>query len=201
MAGQRACRHDMRRPRYGSNRMPKDGRSRGRQTYRCEDCKYRCAPDVNRHRYSSKVIEQTLAMYAEGASAAAIGGAMKINEASALVWVKKSPFVHPDNGRGAFGTQARRVGTSRVGEEDTRTRPKRRRFHSMRCERTWEFGEGRSGGRRGSGRRWLRSGRAAGGRTSRLDAGTRRRSFGCFGGCRRRRNAGATAMRRTASRL
>ena len=37
MAGKRACRHDMRRPRCGSNRMPKDGRSRGRQTYRIMD--------------------------------------------------------------------------------------------------------------------------------------------------------------------
>ena len=70
--------------------MPKDGRSRGRQTYRCEDCKYRCAPDGNHHRYSSEVIDRALAMYAEGASAAAIGGAMEINEATALVWVKKA---------------------------------------------------------------------------------------------------------------
>ena len=76
--------------------MPKDGRSRGKRTYRCGDCKYRCAPDGSRHCYSSKIIERTLAMYAEGASVAAIGGAMEINESTALVWVKKSPFVHPD---------------------------------------------------------------------------------------------------------
>ena len=105
--------------------MPKDGRSRGKQTYRygdCGDCKYRCAPDGNRHYYSSKVIDRALAMYAEGASVAAIARAMEINESTALVWVKKSPFVHPDNGRGAFGAQARRVGRSRVGEEDTRNK-------------------------------------------------------------------------------
>ena len=35
--------------------MPKDGRSRGKQTCSCGDCKYRCAPDDNRHFYSSKV--------------------------------------------------------------------------------------------------------------------------------------------------
>ena len=90
MAGQRACRHDMKRPRRDSNRMPKYRLSRDKQTYRCGDCKYRCAPDVNRHRYSSEVIDRALATRAEGASAAAIGGAMEINEASALVWVKKA---------------------------------------------------------------------------------------------------------------
>ena len=41
MAGQRACLHDVRRPHCGSNRMPKDGRSRGKRTYRCGDCKRR----------------------------------------------------------------------------------------------------------------------------------------------------------------
>ena len=53
--------------------MPKDGRSREKQTCRCGDCKRRCAPDGNRHFYSSKVIDRTLAMYVEGASVAAIG--------------------------------------------------------------------------------------------------------------------------------
>ena len=82
MAGQRACRHDMRCPHCGSNRMPKDGRSQGKRTYRCGDCKYRCAPDGSRHCHSSKVIERALTMYAEGASVAAIGGAMEINEST-----------------------------------------------------------------------------------------------------------------------
>ena len=116
MAGQRAYRHDMRCPHCGSNWMPKDGRSRGKQTYRCGDCNYRYTPDGNRHYYSSKVIEQALAMYAEGASVASIARAMEINESTVLVWVKKSPFVHPDNGRGALGAQARRGGYSLVGE-------------------------------------------------------------------------------------
>ena len=92
--------------------MPKDGRSQGKQTYRC-------APDGSRHFHSSKVIARALAMRAEGASAAAIGRAMEINEATVLRHVKKSHFVQPDNSRGAFGAQARRVGYSRVSEEDT----------------------------------------------------------------------------------
>ena len=81
-AGKCAYRHDMRCPHCGSNRMPKDVRSRGKQTYRCGDCKYRYTPDGNRHCYSSKVIDQALAMYAEGASVAAIGRAMEINEST-----------------------------------------------------------------------------------------------------------------------
>ena len=72
--------------------MPKDGRSRGKQTYRCGDCNYRYTPDGNRHYYSSEVIDRALAMYAEGASVAAIGRAMEINESTVLVWVKKKPF-------------------------------------------------------------------------------------------------------------
>ena len=117
MAGRRACRHDMRCPRRGSNRMLKDGRSRGKRTYHCGDCKRRYAPDDNRHFYSPEVIDRALAMYAEGASAASIGRAMEIKEGTILRWVKKSPFVRLDNGRGAFGAQARRVGSSRVGKE------------------------------------------------------------------------------------
>ena len=84
MAGQRACRHDMRCPRCGSNRMPKDGRSRGKRTYRCWDCKYRYAPNGSRHYYSSEVIVRALAMYAQGASVASIGRAMEIKEGTVL---------------------------------------------------------------------------------------------------------------------
>ena len=47
-------------PRRGSNRMPKDGHSGNKQTYRCGDCKYRCAPDGNRHRCPEKTIRQAL---------------------------------------------------------------------------------------------------------------------------------------------
>ena len=90
MAGRRACRHDMRCPHFGSNRMPKDERSRGKRTYRCGDCKYRCAPTAAATATRPKVIDRALAMYAEGASVAAIGGAMEINEATASSGLKKA---------------------------------------------------------------------------------------------------------------
>jgi len=60
----------------------KYGRSRGKRTCRCGDCK--------RHFYSSEVIDRALAMYAESASAASIGGAMEIEEGTMLRWVKKA---------------------------------------------------------------------------------------------------------------
>ena len=69
--------------------MPKDGRSRGKRTYRCGDCKRRYDPDGSLHFYSSEVIDLALAMYAEGASVASIG---KVDgDRTILRWVKK-PF-------------------------------------------------------------------------------------------------------------
>ena len=38
MAGPRVYRYDVRCPECGSNRMPKDGASKGRQVYHCGDC-------------------------------------------------------------------------------------------------------------------------------------------------------------------
>ena len=92
MANRRAYRHDMRCPHCGSNWMPKDGKSRGKQTYRCKDCHHRHTPDGNRHYYSDEVIKRTLAVYAEGGSAAAASRAMGIKEATVQSWVKKKPF-------------------------------------------------------------------------------------------------------------
>ena len=46
---QRAYRHALHCPHCGSNGMPQDRTSRGKQTYRCGDCKYRYTPDGNRH--------------------------------------------------------------------------------------------------------------------------------------------------------
>ena len=41
MAATRSYRDDLQRPHCGSNWLPKDGRSRGKQTYRCRLCHYR----------------------------------------------------------------------------------------------------------------------------------------------------------------
>ena len=52
--------------------MPKDGRSRGKQIYRCGDCKYRYNTDGNLHRYPEKTIRQALDCCKEGMSVSAI---------------------------------------------------------------------------------------------------------------------------------
>ena len=46
MARPRVYRHDVRCPECGSNWMPKDGTSKGRQVYHCGDCGRRTIPDA-----------------------------------------------------------------------------------------------------------------------------------------------------------
>ena len=70
--------------------MPKDGRSRGKRTYRCGDCKYRYNTDGNLHRYPEKTIRQALDCRREGMSVSAIARAMEINCAAVYGWVKKA---------------------------------------------------------------------------------------------------------------
>ena len=101
MARPRTYRHDMRCPHCGSNWLPKDGHSRGKQTYRCGHCYYRFTPDGNRHYYSEEVKGQALAMYAEGSSISAIARVMNVKLATVFSWVKKSPSGPGDDEHGA----------------------------------------------------------------------------------------------------
>ncbi len=98
MARPRAYNHDVRCPRCDSNWTPKDGRSRGKQTYRCGECRYRFTPDGVRHHYPESTIRQALAMYAEGASMSAIARAMDIKLATVFSWVKKSQMGSAESG-------------------------------------------------------------------------------------------------------
>ena len=91
MARPRAYRHDFRCPHCGSNWTPKDGRSRGKQTYRCRECHYRFTPEGNRHYYSAAVKSQALDMYQEGTGITAIGRVLEVQTATVFSWVKKSP--------------------------------------------------------------------------------------------------------------
>ena len=93
MAQHRAYHHDQRCPHCGSNWTPKDGHSRGKQTYRCRDCHYRFTPEGNRHYYSEAVKTQALNMYAEGSSLASIGRVLGILPETVYSWVKKSPAI------------------------------------------------------------------------------------------------------------
>jgi transposase-like protein len=60
MARSRTYRHDLPGPHCGSNWTPKDGHSRGKQTYRCGDCHHRFAPEGNRHYCPQSVKDQAL---------------------------------------------------------------------------------------------------------------------------------------------
>ena len=91
MARARTYRHDLRCPHCGSNWTPKDGHSRGKQTYRCRDCLHRFTPEGNRHHFPETVKRQALEMYAEGTGIAAIGRVLGVQLATVFSWVKKSP--------------------------------------------------------------------------------------------------------------
>ena len=90
MARPRAYNHDIRCPHCVSNWTPKDVHLRGKQTYRCGDCRYRFTPEGNRHYYTERTIRQALNMYCEGGSISAVARAMDINFATVFTWVKKS---------------------------------------------------------------------------------------------------------------
>ena len=89
---QRVYRHDMRCPHCGSNWLPKYGSSRGRQTYRCGDCRYKYTPDGNRHYYSEEVKDRALSMYGEGSSISAIARILDVKLGTVYSWVKKGPL-------------------------------------------------------------------------------------------------------------
>ena len=103
MARPRTYRHDLRCPHCGSNWTPKDGRSRGKQTYRCRDCHYRFTPEGNRHYYSATVKSQALDMYQEGTGITATGRVLGVKPATVFSWVKKSP---PGMGGAGLGDPA-----------------------------------------------------------------------------------------------
>ena len=88
---QRAYRHDLRCPHCGSNWMPKYGTSRGKQTYRCGDCKHRYTPEGNRHYYSEQVKSQAARMYLEGSSISAIGRVLNVRLETVYSWIQKKP--------------------------------------------------------------------------------------------------------------
>ncbi len=115
----RSYRHDIRCPHCGSNWMPKDGHSYGKQTYRCGECKYRYTPDGNRHFHPEKTVSRALDCYKEGMSVSAIARAMGVSYVTVYGWVKKSPRGDGDNGHGARAAQPVRGGRSPLGESDS----------------------------------------------------------------------------------
>ena len=146
MARARTYRHDLRCPHCGSNWTPKDGHSRGQQTYHCRDCHHRFSPTGNRHYYPQMVKDQALDMYGEGSSLAAIGRIMGILPETVYSWVKKS---RPGQGVDASG------GASPEAAAGARQGHRLRRDVDLRegaQERETARGVGLDGGGSGSGR-------------------------------------------------
>jgi len=112
MAATRVYRHDLRCPHCGSNWCPKDGHSRGKQTFRCGDCRYRFTPEGNRHYYPAAVKEQAIDLYCEGNSVAAISRVLEVKLGTVYEWVKKSPVGHA--GAGYAGSAAAGAGGGHI---------------------------------------------------------------------------------------
>ena len=80
MAAARSCCDDLQVPPLRLQRLPEDGRSRGKQPYRCRLCHYIFIPDGNRSYYSEQVQvkEQAIDMYGEGMALAAISRVLEV---------------------------------------------------------------------------------------------------------------------------
>ena len=104
MARARVYRHDLRCPHCGSNWTPKDGHSRGKQTYRCRDCQHRFTPAGNRHYFPEALKRQALDLYAEGTGLTAIGRVLGVQTATVFSGVKKSPPGWGTDGTAGGGT-------------------------------------------------------------------------------------------------
>ena len=94
MARPRVYRHDVRCPECGSNWMPKDGKSQGRQVYHCGDCGRRTIPDAAYQRPSAADKERALAMYQEGSSLSAVARIFGVSVPAVSRWVKKGGAPH-----------------------------------------------------------------------------------------------------------
>ena len=89
MARERSYRRDIRCRRCGSNWMPKDGHTRGRQMYKRGDCKRKHTADAARPRFPEQTKRQAVQMRIEGASISAAARVVGASAASVSGWVKK----------------------------------------------------------------------------------------------------------------
>ena len=81
-------RHDVRCPECGSNRIPKDGASKGQQVYHCGDFGRRAIPDAAYQRPGGADQERALAMYRESSSLSAIARIFEVSMSAVSQWVK-----------------------------------------------------------------------------------------------------------------
>ena len=89
MSRPRSYRHDHRCPDSGSNWVVKYGHSRGKQTYRCQDCVHRFSPSAKRRVYPEKVRQQAVSMYCEGNGVEVISRVLEVKTGTIYSWIKK----------------------------------------------------------------------------------------------------------------
>ena len=106
MAQRRAYRDGEQCPRCGSNWLPKYGRSRGKQTYRCGQCLYHFISGTKRPHRSEQVKAQAVSMYSDGSSMEAISRVMGVKPGTVYSWVKKSQLGLGIDGDSGGGVEA-----------------------------------------------------------------------------------------------
>ncbi len=89
MARARVYRPDIRCRHCGSNWMPKDGRTRGRQVYKCGDCNRKYTADAERPHFPEHVKRQAVQMLIEGASMSEAARLVGASVASVSAWLKE----------------------------------------------------------------------------------------------------------------
>ncbi len=88
MARQRVYRHDNLCPKCGSNWVKKDGHSRGKQQFKCNQCGKKHQEGA-KHRFTDEQKEQAVKMCAEGMSLSATARVMGASIPTVSEWVKK----------------------------------------------------------------------------------------------------------------
>ena len=88
MARARVYRHDALCPKCGSNWVKKDGRSRGKQIYKCNQCGRKHQENA-KHRFADERKAQAVKMRAEGMSLSATARVVGASVPTVSDWVKK----------------------------------------------------------------------------------------------------------------
>ena len=89
MARARAYRHGIRCRHCGSNWMPKDGHTRGKQVYKCGDCKRKYTAEAERPHFPDHAKRQAVRMYVEGASLSEAARVVGASVPAVSGWVKE----------------------------------------------------------------------------------------------------------------
>ncbi len=88
MAKPRVYRHDVLCPKCGSNWVKKDGHSRGKQQFKCNQCGKKHQEGA-KHRFTDEQKDQAVKMCAEGMSLSATARVIGASVPTVSEWVKK----------------------------------------------------------------------------------------------------------------